>query len=109
MARGRYWLTLFASLSLAAVATAQGPWHYLNKADMPPGVIGMRQLERGGPLPGYFQPVEVSAPAGSLVSIVSNGAFSEPRPAKLMAGMLIGQVYRFKIGNIPNHEGQEFF
>ena len=76
---------------------------------MPPGVIGLRQLERGGPLPGYFQPVEVTAPAGSLISIVADGAFSEPKPAKLLAGMLIGQVYRLKIGNLPGHEGEEIF
>src|SRR5439155_24844497 len=106
MARGRYWLTLFASLSLAAVATAQGPWHYLNKADAPPGVIGLRQLERGGPLPGYFQPVEIAAPAGTAISVVADGAFTEPKPAKLLAGMLIGQVYRLKVANPPGHEGE---
>jgi len=103
-------VALAAWLSFAAVASAQnGPWHYLNKADAPPGVIGQRQLERGGPLPGYFQPVEVTAPAGTLISVVCDGAFSEPRSAKLTAGMLIGQVYRLKVANIPNFEGQEVF
>jgi hypothetical protein len=97
-------------LALATSAAAQnGPWHYLNKADMPPGVIGMRQLERGGPLAGYFQPVEVTAPAGTLLSVVANGDFSEPKPGKLLAGMLIGQVYRLKVSNIPGLEGQEVF
>jgi hypothetical protein len=103
--------TLLAGAMLLAAekASAQEPWHYLNKADMPPGVIGLRQLERGGPLPGYFQPVELSAPAGTLVSVASDGGFSQAQPAKILAGMLIGQVYRFKIANIPNHEGQEVF
>ena len=106
----RHLLALVGWLVLCASATAQnGPWHYLNKADAPPGVIGQRQLERGGPLPGYFQPVEVTAPTGSLISVVSDGAFSEPKPAKLLAGMLIGQVYRLKVANIPNYEGQEVF
>src|SRR6184192_983880 len=101
---------IFAALLVwAATASAQGPWHYLNKADMPPGVIGMRQLERGGPLAGYFQPVEVTAPAGTLISVVANGAYSPPKPAKLTAGMLIGQVYRLKVANLPNYEGQEVF
>src|SRR5262245_40581116 len=77
-------------------ATAQGPWHYLNKADMPPGAIGLRQLERGGPLPGYFQPIEVTAPKGTLLSVVCDGEFSAPKNEKLLAGMLIGQVYRVK-------------
>jgi len=102
-------LTLIAALAVATNAAAQGPWHYLNKADMPPGVIGLRQLQRGGPLPGYFQPVEVTAPAGSLVSIVGDGDFSEPKPVKLMAGMLIGHVYRLKVSNLPGREGQEIF
>jgi hypothetical protein len=97
-------------LGAAAAAFAQnGPWHYMNKADTPPGVIGLRQLERGGPLPGYFQPVEVTAPGGTLLSVVNSGGFSAPKMQKLVAGMLIGQVYRLKVGNIPGHEGQEVF
>src|SRR6476660_4269582 len=103
------WLALDVAALAQSPLAGQGPWHYLNKSDSPPGVIGQRQLLRGGPLPGYFQPVEVTSPAGTLVSIVSNGAFSEPKPAKLLAGMLIGQVYRLKVGNLRNHEGQEVF
>jgi hypothetical protein len=99
--------SIFAAMGTSAFA--QGPWHYLNKADTPPGVIGQRQLQRGGPLPGYFQPVEVTAPAGSLVSVASEGGFSEAREGSALAGMLIGQVYRLRISNIRNHEGQEVF
>jgi hypothetical protein len=105
----RYVLALVYWVALSAAAAAQGPWHYLNKSDSPPGLIGQRQLLRGGPLPGYFQPVEVTAPTGTLVSVVSDGVFSEPKPAKLLAGMLIGQVYRLEVANIPNYEGQEVF
>jgi len=100
---------LAACAASASTAAAQGPWHYLNKADAPPGVIGQRQLERGGPLPGYFQPVEVRVPAGALVSLASDTPLAEPKPEKLLAGMLIGQVYRLRVANIPNHEGQEVF
>src|SRR5262245_21985513 len=102
-------LAVVASLALAANAVAQGPWHYRNKADSPPGLIASRQLQRGGPLPGYFQPVEITAPAGTLVSMVGDGGFSEPQPAKLIAGMLIGPVYRLKVANISGHEGEEVF
>jgi hypothetical protein len=98
-----------AWLVLAATAWAQTPWHYQDKSDLPPGVIGQRQLQRGGPLPGYFQPVEVTAPAGTLVSVVADGTFAEPKPARLLAGMLIGQVYRLKVANLLGHEGQEVF
>src|SRR3954464_6600830 len=109
MARTGHLRMLAAWFALAATAWAQTPWHYQDKSDLPPGVIGQRQLQRGGPLPGYFQPVEVTAPAGTLVSVASDGAFTEPRPSKLLAGMLIGQVYRLKVGNLPNHEGEEVF
>ncbi len=102
------WLTALVLAGIPA-ARGQGPWHYQSKADMPPGAIGLRQLERGGPLPGYFQPVEVSAPAGTLLSIVTDGDFSAPQREKLLAGMLIGQVYRLKVSNIPGREGLEIF
>ena len=39
--------------------------HYRHTGDMPPGAIGQWQLQRGGPLPGYFQPTEVIVPQGS--------------------------------------------
>lgn len=110
MTRSWQSLTLLAWFVVCSSASAQnGPWHYLNKADAPPGVIGQRQLERGGPLGGYFQPVEITAPAGTMLSVVANGAFTEPKNAKLLAGMLIGQVYRLKVGNLPGHEGEEIF
>ncbi len=102
-------LTLATLLLAGGTVGAQGPWHYQNKADMPPGVIGQRQLERGGPLPGYFQPVEVTGPKGSLVSVAADGGYSDPSGAKLLAGMLIGQVYRLKVSNIELHEGEEVF
>jgi hypothetical protein len=106
---GRSLVGITAWLALTAATFAQGPVHYLNKSDSPPGLIGQRRLEQGGPLPGYFQPVEVTAPAGTLISIPCNGAYTEPKPAKLQAGMLIGQVYRLKVANIRNFEGQEVF
>src|SRR5262245_42559030 len=105
----RLFLALAALMAVSVSAQAQGPWHYLNKADSPPGVIGQRQLQRGGPLPGYFQPVEVTAPKGSLVSVAAEGGFSDQQGDKLLAGMLIGQVYRLKVSNIELHEGQEVF
>jgi hypothetical protein len=102
-------LVLLAWLLGAATAHAQGPWHYLNKADMPPGVIGLRQLERGGPLPGYFQPVEIAAPAGTLISLATEGGFADAQKEKTLAGMLIGQVYRLRVSNIRLREGEEVY
>ncbi len=83
--------------------------HYQHHAMMPPGAIGSWQLLRGGPLPGWFQPVEIKAPNGALISLAEAGTFTEPKRPPLCVGLLVGQVYRLKVMNIPLHEGQEVF
>lgn len=93
----------------ASPACGQRPVHYFHATDLPPGAIGRGQLLRGGPAPGYFQPVEITAPDGVLISPAVKGQFVEPRPSILRAGMLLGQVYRLKISGIPEHETQEVF
>lgn len=85
------------------------PVHYNHAGIMPPGAIGGQQLTRGGPLPGYFQPVEIKAPSGVLISTATAGEFDQPQPASLVAGMLIGAVYRLRVTNIPGHEGLEVY
>ncbi|MCE9556303.1 MAG: hypothetical protein K8T91_23385 [Planctomycetes bacterium] len=83
--------------------------HYSQRADMPPGAIGNWQLQRGGPLPGYIQPVEISAPDGAEISMAMEGRFEDPQPAPRLAGMLIGPVYRFRVTSIPQNPGLEIF
>ena len=102
-------IVLVASTAVAATAFAQRPVHYLLRADMPPGVIGTSQLQRGGPRPGYFQPVEVRGPEGSQISLAVDGGFDAPRPGVLTAGMLIGHVYRLQVTGIKFQEGQEVY
>ncbi|HBO45851.1 MAG TPA: hypothetical protein DD670_18390 [Planctomycetaceae bacterium] len=95
---------------LAGVSpAAQDEVHYLHQGVMPPGAIGSVQLQRGGPLPGYFQPVEIKAPAGVAISLAVGNTFDEPTPAPLRLGMLIGQVYRIRVTQIPLAEGVEVF
>ena len=65
-------LLIFA---IAATARGQEPVHYDHAGILAPGAIGMQQLQRGGPLPGYFQPVEVRAPEGSQFSVAVNDHF----------------------------------
>jgi hypothetical protein len=97
-------------LGTAAMLSAQQPGvHYLHQGIMPPGAIGSRQLQRGGPLPGYFQPVEIKAPPGALVSLAVNCQFDEPRQGPRKVGMLIGSVYRMRVTNIRLAEGAEVF
>lgn len=83
--------------------------HYRHQGLAPPGAIGGVRLERGGPLPGYFQPVEIRAPKGVKVSLAASGAFEEPQAAPRNVGLLIAPVYRLRVSNIPGAEGLEIF
>lgn len=97
-------------LAAASPAVAQdAAMHYLHGNLAPPGAIGSVRLQRGGPLPGYFQPVELHAPPGARVSMAVGGAFDQPRPTPLNVGLLIAPVYRLKVSNIPGHEGEEVY
>jgi hypothetical protein len=84
------------------------PVHYPHHALMPPGAIGTAQLQRGLPWVGHFQAVEFRGPAGTLIALPSSGRFEPPAP-RVTAGLLIGQVYRLRVTNIPRHEGEEVF
>jgi hypothetical protein len=87
----------------------QRPYHYFQSADAPPGAIGAAQLMRGGPLPGYFQPVQITGPEGLQIALAHEGVFEPPQDAPLLVGLLVGHVYRLKITNIPLQVGQELF
>ena len=103
-------MVVTALLGLTATLSAQDPdVHYLHHGTMPPGAIGSMQLLRGGPLSGYFQPVEVRAPSGVSASLAEEGCFSEPDPTPLKVGLLIGQVYRFRVMGIPLQPGMEVY
>lgn len=103
-------LAAVASLTLGGTLAAQyPPVHYQHRADHPPGFVGGQQLLRGGPREGYFQPVEIAAPEGTLLSAPTGGSFGEAKEETLLLGMQIGHVYRLKVGNIQFHEGQEVY
>src|SRR4051812_37112231 len=95
--------------SAARLPAAEPPVHYNHAGIMPPGAIGQAQLLRGGPLPGYFQPVEIRVPRGATISTAVSGAFEAPQRGPLLAGMLIGAVYRLRVTGIPNEPGAEVF
>jgi hypothetical protein len=103
---------LFVLACCCAATSARGqrePVHYFQSGRMPPGVVGSAQLLRGGPLPGYYQPVQLSGPEGSRIGLAVAGNFESPQPGPVLAGMLIGQVYRVKVTQIPGNEGFEVF
>lgn len=99
---------LVLTFAALAPASAQGV-HYQHQSTNVPGAIGQWQLQRGGPLAGYFQPVEVRTPEGALVSLADGGAFDDPRPAPRRAGLMVAPVYRLRVTQIPFREGEEVF
>jgi hypothetical protein len=58
---------------------------------------------------GFFQPVEIKAPEGVLVSLAADGQFDEPQQAPICVAMLLGQVYRIRVMGMPMAPGREVF
>ncbi len=97
-------------LGTTAPAHAQMPGvHYPQSGVSAPGAIGAWQLQRGGPLPGFFQPVEIRGPQGALISLAIEGQFSEPEPSPRLVALAIAGVYRIRVTGIEFHEGEEVF
>jgi len=100
---------LAAYLLCCTAASADPPFHPLNGGVLVPGATATAQLQRGGPLPGYFQPLEIHAPQGAAISVAVENQFTQPQPAPFKAAMLIGPVYRLRVTNIPHREGDEVY
>lgn len=83
--------------------------HHLLDASMPPGVIAAtRQRMAAVPAPPYYQPVRFQGPPGTSFSLAEAGSFSEG-DADLMAGLMVGRVYRFQVTGIPGAAGAELY
>ena len=95
--------------AMATLVAAAPPVHYIHAGAMPPGAIGSQQLLRGGPIPGYFQPVEIRGPEGAQIATAEQGYFQESTALPRKFGMLIGAVYRFRVTGIPQYEGLEVY
>ena len=98
-----------AACLLAVEVLAQAPPTHLRHSTnwQPPGAIGQDQARRGGPLPGYYQPVEVSVPGKARIALAINQQFQKPENSSVMAGMLIGPVYRFHVVGVDGQPGSE--
>jgi uncharacterized repeat protein (TIGR01451 family) len=103
------WAVLAVLGSGLLASAAEPPVHWLHAGAMPPGAIGSLRLHRGGPLSGYFQPVEIRAPQGARISLAMEDAYSVPQLDVALVGMLIGPVYRLQVSDIPNNPGVDLF
>ncbi len=107
---GRATIVATICLSMAAILPAQTVISPdCPQGVAPPGAIGSPQLQRGGPLSGCFQAVEIRAPKGATISAAVEGSFDSPRPAPVKVGMLVGPIYRLRVMNIPLAPGVEVF
>lgn len=78
--------------------------------NLPPGMVAEMLVAAGRANPGYFQPVKVFLPSEGRVT------FFDQRPdqpveveAPAQAALLLGRLYRFKIDNLPEFPGVEFY
>jgi len=106
---GKCFLPCLACLAAASPLAAEQPTvHWQHASAMPPGAIGGQRLERGGPLHGYFQPVEIRVPGGAQVAVAADGTFQQAAKVVKVA-MLVAPVYRLRVTQIQNHEGEEVY
>jgi hypothetical protein len=82
-------------------------WHHAGA--MPPGAIGRQRLLRGAPLLGACQPVEIRSPQGARIAPAAGTNFLDGPRGRLMVGLTIGPVYRFRVTEIPGQPGLEIF
>ncbi len=99
----------FVNISHSAEPLVSPPVHFFHHGNLQPGLVGAIRLQSGGPVANYFQPVQIIAPPGARIGFTQGNSFSEPEPAPLTVGLLIGPVYRFRIINIPLLPGREVF
>ncbi|MFP6669928.1 MAG: hypothetical protein VB857_00820 [Pirellulaceae bacterium] len=95
-------------LMTSSLLAQGGPRHFQHSILDPPGTVGRSQLLRGGPVVGYYQPVEFKALDGMQVSVAKDGKFQSAAPV-VKAGLLIGQVYRLRVSKIPFQAGREVY
>jgi len=86
-----------------------GGVHYYHQGNLQPGLIGAMRLQQGGPVVGYFQPVQVRAPRGVRIALAEGGTFTQPEATPLTVGFLVGQVYRLRVTDIPFFPGREVY
>lgn len=100
---------LVCLLCSTSVLAQDPPVHWHHAGNMPPGAIGRQRLLRGGSLSGYCQPVEIRAPAGARIAPAAYSDFLEGQLDRLLVGLRIGPVYRFRVTEIAEHPGIELF
>ena len=58
---------------------------------------------------GACQPVQIRAPRGARIAPAAGTGFQQGMQDRLLVGLTIGPVYRFRVTEIPEHPGVEVF
>lgn len=95
--------------ALPTIAPERNHYYPLNLNNAPPGTAGLWAIRRGH-ASMCFQPVRVDLPGGGHVTWFNGGP---ERPIKTSTdtpmGLLVGAVYRFRIGQMPEYPGVELY
>ncbi|HBT76630.1 MAG TPA: hypothetical protein DEB39_06820 [Planctomycetaceae bacterium] len=83
--------------------------HRIHTSGLPMGEIGQTRLAQGGPVRGYYQPVQFHGPAGSQISLAVDAQFGGAKSLPAKSGLLVGEPYRLRITGIPFHAGEAVF
>ena len=111
---GRLWVLVFVVVGMTFlfgtnVLAQTGSRHYMYEYGMPPGEIAFRKTLARHAMAGYFQPVRFIVPKGAQIEVFSEGQFRKSTGTKNVAGLMVGNVYRLKVTNIPGHPGKEVY
>ncbi|KAA5540538.1 hypothetical protein FYK55_20555 [Roseiconus nitratireducens] len=82
--------------------------HPLYHRSLPPGAIWQSPHASAAAPQSTFQPVAFSGPGSTTFAMPEFGVFGQSEP-RLMAGLMVGAVYRFQVTNIPGAAGAELF
>lgn len=96
-------------LGYSAEPPVSPPVHFFHHGNLQPGLVGAIRLQSGGPVVNYFQPVQIKAPPGTRIAFAAGATFTEPQPAPVTVGLLLGPVYRLRVTDIVLLPGKEVF
>ena len=98
---------LLVTTASPAILNAQN--HLVPRGDLGPGTVGRATIYKRQNVFGYVQPMELIVPKTSRVAYFDQERFEKPQKGRLMVGLRIGEVYRFKVTMIDGFEGLELF
>lgn len=100
---------IFVTVAISAckISPGQTPHRFVGNENL--GAIGSGQPVHGGVHHAYSQPVRITAPPATVVSLASEGHFDAASQTPVTVGLLLRQNYRLMVAGIPNRPGQAVY